>query len=295
MAETSKSGGNGDDPAKQPEPIPPQQHGAEAPSEKQIAEYDNKAAAKNRERFIYRPFRYLVTEPVRRLVRVVDRHNGIVSAAATAAIAVLTYFLATYAYDQGVLTNRQLNIMQGQLDTMQADQRPWVYVTNAIIEEPGPTFTKAGMYISIRFTYKNAGHTPAKLALIFSEAHVVNNAEYVKPSFQACEVRRKKPREALVDGTAVFPNQDGTQRTYATIAPQNVARLKFETDATIVVTGCIDYLFPVGPEHHETRFFYELVRTGPNNAMLRIDPDNAPVGASAYGLAINPGIAGDAD
>jgi hypothetical protein len=189
----------------------------------------------------------------------------------------------------------QLTVMQTQVDIMAADQRPWVYITNAIIEEPGPKFTKDGMYVSLRFAYKNAGHTPAKFALTSNEAHVVNNAEYLKPSFKACEQRRKKPRETLIDGASIFPNQDGTSRTFATIAPQNVARLKFEPGTTIVITGCIDYLFPTGPDHHETRFFYELVRTGPNNAMLGIDPDNAPTGASAYGLAINPGIAGDAD
>jgi hypothetical protein len=216
-------------------------------------------------------------------------------ATATIWIASFTVVAALVGISQAIIANRQLNAMQTQADIMAADQRPWVYITNAMIEEPGPKFTDIGAIIFLAFAYKNVGHTPAKYAIIFSEAHVVSDAEYTKPSFQSCEERRKKPRRTLIDGIAIFPNQEGTQRTYATIAPQNVARLKGDSPGTIVITGCVDYLFPSGPDHHETRFFYELVNAGPNNTFLRIDPDNPPVGANAYGLAINPGIAGDAD
>jgi hypothetical protein len=106
--------------SEQPQGIPPQHNNTSAPSEREIAERDNQRVAENRERFILGPFRRFVYRPIRQSVDALDHHGGAITAAATASIAVLTYFLASYAYEQGISFDKQLRVMQSQLDEMKS-------------------------------------------------------------------------------------------------------------------------------------------------------------------------------
>ena len=49
--------------------------------------------------------------------------------------------------------------MQGQLDEMRLDQRPWLRATPKIV---GPLYSKGGMLsMVVEITVSNSGHTPA--------------------------------------------------------------------------------------------------------------------------------------
>jgi hypothetical protein len=295
MADAGDADNNGSAAEERPEKIPPPQDSAPTPSEKQIAERGNQQTQENRERFIYSPFRDFFARPVTATISWLDGHGGTITAAATLAIAVLTYFVASNAYDQGTIFKRQLTIMQGQLDGIEADRRPWVYITRPIIEEPGLRVVQDGVVIAVTFGYKNVGKTPAKFADILGHMRVVNQAEYGKPSFAACEDRKRQPRKTLTEGVTIFPDQEGFIRSGFGMKSDELGRLRKEPGTALVIAGCIDYLFPTGPDHHETRFFYEIDRSGPNQTFLAIDIDHLPTGAGGLVIAINPGIAGDAD
>jgi hypothetical protein len=56
----------------------------------------------------------------------------------------------------------QQNVMQGQLDAMEADQRPWVFATPAQALSP-IYFDEKGGHVLIEHTLKNTGRTPGAL------------------------------------------------------------------------------------------------------------------------------------
>jgi len=69
------------------------------------------------------------------------------------------------------------------------------------------------------------------------------------------------------------------------------------TPAAPLIVGCIDYLFPTGSAHHQTRFIYEIDRpTGPNNRSYGpIEFKTGDVPENEMVLAINPALAKPAD
>jgi hypothetical protein len=194
-----------------------------------------------------------------------------------------------------IIATLQWNAISTQATIMEADQRPWVHFTNALPEDPGLQVVPEGMGISVRFFMRNVGRTPAKFAIIAGEMKVATPAEYGNPDFASCEQRRRKPRSTVKDGIPIFPNQESPMRVHFGMKADQVGKLKTFPISAVVIYGCLDYLFPIGDAHHQTRFFYEIDKKGPNQTFVKIDPDNPPIGVSAIDLAINPGVAGDAD
>ena len=81
-----------------------------------------------------------------------DSHNGIVTAAATFAIAVLTYYVVQFTAEQGKITNRQLAVME-------ADQRPWI--KTAITFASDLIYKENDLRITFHYVLKNVGRSPA--------------------------------------------------------------------------------------------------------------------------------------
>lgn len=81
------------------------------------------------------------------------------TANATWAIAFLTIVTICVGISQYVIFGRQLSVMQGQLNEMEASQRPWVSVEATGV---GPIqFTKPlAAWIPFSITLKNVGHSP---------------------------------------------------------------------------------------------------------------------------------------
>jgi hypothetical protein len=121
MNQTNHTDSERDPASNQAANISTKSNSAAAPNEREDAERSNQRAAENRERFIYRPLKRFVIAPSRWLITSLDNHGAAVTAIATAFIAALTFFLAKYAHDQGVIADNQRVVMQKQLSEMQRD------------------------------------------------------------------------------------------------------------------------------------------------------------------------------
>lgn len=85
------------------------------------------------------------------------------TARATWAIAFLTVVTIGVGVSQYVIFSRQLTVMQGQLNAMDADQRPWVSVfpkDGLSIIEPLTFDTKNGATMRIAYKLRNTGKSP---------------------------------------------------------------------------------------------------------------------------------------
>jgi hypothetical protein len=72
---------------------------------------------------------------------------------------VFTAVIAGATISQYFIFSKQLSVMQGQLNEMRDEQRPWISVTLAL---EGPiTYDAQGARFRIVFTTKNIGHLPA--------------------------------------------------------------------------------------------------------------------------------------
>jgi hypothetical protein len=137
---------NGNAAAEQSEGIQSHQYLTTAPSEHEIAKQRNQRNAKNRERFIYRPFRRLMRRPIKWLIVKLDEYDGASTAAATIAIAILTGVLAWYA-------NGQEKILTQQIEDSRASQRAFVFIRTFEVQPFGDV-------IRIMPQWKNSGTTP---------------------------------------------------------------------------------------------------------------------------------------
>ena len=114
--------------------------------------------------------------------------------------------------------------MQGQLDAMEADQRPWVFIVGAeprvdLVFQDGEAFT------AINFQLKNAGRVPARFAAVVGEFLIRGQSlEDTRKGWDTCDEIRHKPPEQFLAGTAVFPSQEVPQATRFKMGREDVAR-----------------------------------------------------------------------
>ncbi|MGH6836302.1 MAG: hypothetical protein ACREC9_12315 [Methylocella sp.] len=151
MNDGCNSNGN----SNQPKPFPStgeNADGASAPQQKGIANRCIENAKKLLRRSIIRPAAWTINW--------VNSHNGLLTAIATVAIAVWTYFVAQYAADQSKIIRKQLTIMQGQLDAVEADQRPWLKVDIGVKDFIFDA--NKDVYIDLSIKLKNIGKSPAQ-------------------------------------------------------------------------------------------------------------------------------------
>lgn len=115
-----------------------------------------------------RAFAWRVVAPITKTINWLDAHNGLISALATIAIAVLTYYLAVYA-------GGQENILNRQIVDAHTTQRAFIgaheleFETFYIDERKGegnkPLFWRITMAI------ENSGSTPTRNAVLFIASH----------------------------------------------------------------------------------------------------------------------------
>jgi hypothetical protein len=133
----------------------------------------------------------------------------------------------------------QQHTMQGQLNQMQADDRPWVSVEPAI---SGLTWDNEGMHFVVRYNLVNTGKSPAfKVSIddhdaLFTESHPIkwmderltniDNTSSDKPSF----------------GFPIFPNQ-----TYPITIKHIISRKRIENERAALRTFKHSSSDPDGP------------------------------------------------
>lgn len=307
MSDTGNADQNGNDGAEQAPGISPQTYSARAPSEREIAERDNEQVAKNRNRFIYRPFRLCVKRPFVWTIRRLNKYGDAVTAAATFAIAVLTGVLAWYANEQGTISENQRAVMQGQLDEMKAEQRPWVYADF----KPGGAFYKTqsnGIGIPVAFFFHNTGHLPALYvspdieAYLSGEDDKIGSTTVRERQKRRCEQSLQQPNAPDQIGVTVFPGQNVPFSTAAGIgaakivALQQLWRDKLKKEMDILapwITGCIRYRSPDGVSH-QTGIAFTVEMTRPDHdglfALFALPAD--PTAVDVHRIVFTPWIVG---
>jgi hypothetical protein len=224
-------------------------------------------------------------------------------------VGIFTIVLAATAGITAIIFWRQLSVMQGQLDVMEAEQRPWVYIFSA---EPRSDLyfnvsDKIGALVFLKFTLKNAGKKPARFAVIEGEFLMRDGtAADTRKGWGTCDKMRTKKAEEFLAGTAVFPDQVVEQSHRFVMSKEDVAkwsadfaRADSEKSNLILapmIVGCIDYVFERENVHHQTRFVFEIDKNSTGlNPFVAINPAAGNVPQREVAMAKNPGLADEPD
>jgi hypothetical protein len=250
--------------------------------ERQSQETQKRQPPKTRS-VIVRIFRALKRYENRRRRRAKSQHqvNERVMARWTRHVGLFTGALVAVCIVTAVIFWHQLNVMQGQLDSMESEQRPWIKV-DAV---PGPLIVyvmpteKDGPQgdLHLHFTISNVGHSPALTVNLFVAGFVVGNTTHQNPEPDRkllCDAVRNKLGKT---GIVLFPQDSITQDTDvpdrfnnyvgAGFGPtdlqymwQNKGKLVFVFD----VFGCVDYVFGRPAIHHQNGFIYTVWQNIPS-------------------------------
>jgi hypothetical protein len=151
--------------------------------------------------------------------------------------------------EQAKLGIDQLKVMQGQLDAMEADQRPWVFANNVVISRP-IVHDEKGTHISLMFDLKNGGKSPAFQASVRFRAFV-GTVKYREQEEVVC-----KDAQPLEFGITLFPDtQPAPQETGWLIPAQEIEAAK-QLGATMApfIVACISYQLPRTKEYRTTPY-----------------------------------------
>lgn len=275
MADTGNAENDGNAASEQSQGIPPQQEGTAAPSEREIAERNNQRAINNREQFLYRP--------VRNFINCLNRHDGVITAAATVAIASLTYSLSVDSSRQADTANEQFRIMRSQLEEMRIEKRAWVGVIGASMvgeknENPVPIAT--GLPFVVTTYYRNSGHEPATKVHLLDVLAEIYTAEQYDNGFAEKDIGNKQVRCTSKPGRKIggieFPSDQPnlTIHTYFTSQPkagQSLGTITDEVvrgDSKIVFLYCITYESGGIPHHTAFGYFYQGHHAHPNSLAI---------------------------
>jgi hypothetical protein len=207
----------------------------------------------------------------------------------------LTFVTAAIGSLQYCTFKGQLDVMQGQLDAMEADQRPWIYLPGTEIASPLHIDAK-GAFVVLQFHPTNVGKTPGKFAFIEGSFFALSpDGREILKSWKPCNDLRNQSRSSLNHGGTLFPNENRVLIHGFTLIPEEIVRVRDGKAGSVMITGCIDYLFESGERHHQTRFIYELDRPTPGRPFAPIKFELGDIPAAELVLGVNPNVANDAD
>lgn len=223
-----------------------------------------------------------------RLVQWMDSHDGFVSAAATVVIAILTFFLATIAW-------QQTNILDLQRRINETVERPWISIEDTAVK--GPLLFKNGKaMLEVTFTLKNTGHVPASNVLQDGSFFVRSPAPVeLGRVWENCDDFRTKPLERRGTGISIFPEQQQQMSFWVIMMQDDVKRLTPSFQGAAILAGCVDYAFIGESARHQTRFVYEVDKRGANGETLLLNPAEGDVQTPDVILNLNPELAGNPD
>jgi hypothetical protein len=169
----------------------------------------------------------------------------------------------------------QRDVMQGQLNEMQAEQRAWAY---AELEPVGVIQKARDSYvIPLKYVIKNTGHLPAFGVMPMAVANLIVVKLGTIKSFvpnQKCAQFRKTPLNSSA-GQTVFPGQEviHTATTEADYPKISLAEWQNRPgEKAVILTGCIDYQIPGSASHHQTKFAYMVGTPIEENGMAQVGP-----------------------
>jgi hypothetical protein len=156
------------------------------------------------------------------------------TANATVAIAFLTFVVGAVGALQYFTFQGQLDVMKGQLDAMEADQRPWIGITGLGPHQRSPRPIPGNdFYVFVNVS--NVGKAPA------FHAHGAFQAEFLNPN----EKPAIPPAECSYcgDGDVMLPGVPLSRTPHvnaADLTPQAIAQIA-AGNASIWVSGRVDY------------------------------------------------------
>ncbi|MBV8107875.1 MAG: hypothetical protein JO223_25290 [Hyphomicrobiales bacterium] len=183
-----------------------------------------------------------------------------------------------------IISRAQQDAMQGQLDAMEADQRPWVTVVpgDGIGLVAPLTFDPKGASAKIQYKLRNTGKSPAlhvrfRAKIVFLPEKTFADDEIVRAQDDLCNPLRSI-KNAFSD-EMIVPGDDGTARPYpmaasaADIADALLTKesgpFKHPGFVTPYVIACIDYQpSPKSSEHFQMRYAFLLGIPQDNGAIM---------------------------
>jgi len=186
---------------------------------------------------------------------------------ATWVSAIFTFAVVVVGVFQYYTFKKQLSVMQGQLDALETDQRPWLQPKMQLV---GFRFTKDGdAEITYFLDYWNVGKSPARnifsrvVAVIQTHENAIKSTDDERAQ---CDLARKDSENRVIQGIFLFPGQSahpliggvGVGRAYVTSTEYSKAwpgpdKLLFK------VVGCIDYSYSKdGRIHGGSGFAYSV-------------------------------------
>jgi hypothetical protein len=178
-----------------------------------------------------------------------DAHAGIISALATVAILVLTYFYVRYS-------KRQWKVMEQQLEL---SQRPWV---SADVSMAQPlAFDQRGGVTGVVVRLRNVGHSVALYVSVWTALKV--GAPDPSEQIKLCAIP-KSPVNANSDyGYVLFPDQQIDERQPVIAEPTAINQAlqgPIPGMVTLYLLVCVDYRSSFDTNHHQTRLVRLLAR-----------------------------------
>jgi hypothetical protein len=183
-----------------------------------------------------------------------------------------THSLASAALKQAEAADRQARVMQGQLDAMEADQRPWIKVETETYDDFRPTKI---VVPPIKFILTNVGKSPAFNVQVFPRAFAMatGHDDLFKEQKEWCG-RYRKQRNAggnVLDdnqGIIIFPNEKapwekqggilGAGVIQSDIAKYSYADEQGRKTLSLWIYGCVLYDFGRPGTTHQTAYVYRI-------------------------------------
>jgi hypothetical protein len=287
--QSGQSGGDGGHPeGDQPKARPP--------SRLRLASRHYAAAAKKKYE-VARQYGWKVLQAVGRgfaaSLRWIDNHNGLLTAAATVAIAVLTYYVVQFTSEQGKITNRQLAVME-------ADQRPWIKTDLSFASDL--TYSDNRMDVTFHYVLKNVGRSPALSVSGYPKLRPTYLSPFWLPSTGGSWIDLVDPVREIKDfcgdmaskvtqitemfpwGDIIYPGDtierdESVSLEISDIKPElpsvnslNWFNQKPQPTAPVLVLSCIDYQAGVGGKHHQTADYFVLSKKSPPGTFNDVFP-----------------------
>jgi transposase-like protein len=200
------------------------------------------------------------------------------TARATWAIAILTAVTIGVGWSQYRIFDRQLTVMRGQLDAMEADQRPWL--RPKIIEMEPLAITEKNISFGVTFEFINSGKSPATQIGHSADLHRAGKSLYSAYA-DLCMAAEMSGNDTIAP--TIFPNENGNRRFTDLWSKPNVADFNTRFSGpynpnpifyvTPTVIGCIAYRATPESKFHHTRFAHAFDKKGADEtAIIRILP-----------------------
>jgi hypothetical protein len=167
-----------------------------------------------------------------------------------------THTLAEAALQQAAVAGKQAIVMQGQLDAMETDKRPWIRAEVSIV---GPIqFVewngKRGINVGLKFDLKNYGGMPAVNARtqprIAPHPGNTRRQELDSPQKDACDFARTQAKENPIGGIPIFPGET----SFLDLGVGTMGIYEADGANLFSIYGCVDYSYSDKMRYGQTGF-----------------------------------------